>query len=78
MIRSVIGRLESKIMKTLKERALIPDSLCNFEATAETNEQIQILFAVHFNVDHAAQRALMSPAYLRTVDQRAFDLLSKM
>lgn len=63
-------------MKTLLEKDLIPNLICEFEASGETNAAVQVKFAGHFDALHSAQRSKMSPEEILAIDKRAFALLS--
>lgn len=63
-------------MKTLREKDLIPNLICEFEASGKTNASVQVKFATHFDKIHAVQRARLSSVEILSIDKRAFDLLS--
>jgi hypothetical protein len=63
-------------MKTLYEKELIPNLVCEFKASGETNDAVQVKFADHFDNLHSAQRSKMSPDEILAVDKKAFALLS--
>jgi len=63
-------------MKTLIEKDLVPNLICEFKASGKTNAAVQVKFARHFDGLHFAQRSKMSPKALLAIDERAFALLS--
>lgn len=64
-------------MKILREKDIVDNMICEFQASGKTNASVQVKFANHFDNVHRVQRSQLSPEILMEIDKKAFEILSR-